>query len=205
MLKLATMGGYDELTVLFVSLLLIAVFYVLILILRRGLFRLSLERFVFLVVISLLGYVLPLLAAVYASPYVPAGVMTLMVSLTPVVTVATAVLFRTEAVSLNRAMAIAMGAATVITVLLPAFEIPDGQLFGWMVLMLVVPISYGVESVYVSAYWPDGLDVIQVGTGEVVLSAVMVLPLYLIWGEAPTFEIDWGRVRSESPCLPSPA
>ena len=186
MIKLATLNGYAEISVLFIALALISVVYVILLTFRRALFRVTRERFVFLVIISLLGYVLPLLAAVYAAPHVDAGVMTLLVSLTPVVTVATALILRTETVTIGRGAAVLTGAVAVVIVLLPEFEIPGNQVAWWMLLMLVVPLTYGVESIYVSAYWPEGLDVLQVGTGETVIALLMVLPMYLIWGDAPT-------------------
>jgi len=82
--------------------------------------------------------------------------MALIVSLTPVVTVATAILYRTEAVSRDRIAAFSIGVAAVVIVLLPEFDLLDSQVVWWIVLMLIVPITYDVESVYVLANWPEG-------------------------------------------------
>lgn len=191
MIKLATLEGYGEMSVLFIGLVLISIVYIILSVIRRAQFRLNRERLLFLTIISLLGYTIPLLAAVYAAPHVPAGIMTLLVSLTPVVTVATALLLRTEAVSLRRLTAIMIGAIAVVIVLTPQFEVPDTSIGWWMVVMLLVPLTYGVESIYVSACWPEGLDVLQVGTGETLIATAMVLPLFLVWGEVPAVT-SWG-------------
>ena len=149
-LKLAIAGGHDEFTVLMVALVLISVAYFLILLFRRSLFRVTREIFVFLAITAMLGYLIPLLAALYAAPYLSAGIMTLIVSLTPVVTVSVALLLRTERVSFFRIASIGLGMVATWLVLAPETELPGRGVFAWMLLMAIVPICYGVESIYVA-------------------------------------------------------
>ena len=195
-LKLAIAGGHDEFTVLMVALVLISVAYFLILLFRRSLFRVTREIFVFLAITAMLGYLIPLLAALYAAPYLSAGIMTLIVSLTPVVTVSVALLLRTERVSFLRIASIGLGMVATWLVLAPETELPGRGVFAWMLLMAIVPICYGVESIYVSARWPGGLDAWQVGFGEAVVAIVLLLPAYAVFGDPTSIGLSWSLAET---------
>ena len=184
MLKLAIQGGYDEITVLFIALVLITVSYFLILVVRRALFRITKEVVIFLLVTALLGYVIPLLAVLYAAPFLPAGIMTLIACLTPVVTIAVAVLLRTEKVSAARVGAVVLGMAATMLVVAPELSLPGLGAAKWMLLICLMPVCYGVESIYVAARWPANLDAWQVGLGEAAAAMVLVLPLVVIFGDS---------------------
>ena len=75
--------------------------------------------------------------------------------------------------------------------LLPQTQLPDYGLLPWMLLALVIPFCYGIESVYIDVSWPDGLDVLQAGFGEALLAAVLVIPLLLLRNEPLLFEWQW--------------
>ena len=190
-IKLAITGGHDEFTVLMVALILISISYLLVLLVRRSLFRITGEVVVFLGITALLGYLFPLVAALYAAPYLAAGVMTLIATLTPVVTVVVALLLRTERVSPQHITAIALGVVAAVLVLWPELELPDHGTLPWMLLMGVVPLSYGIESIYVSAKWPRHLDAWQVGFGEAIMAMVLLAPVYPFFGDPTTLGFDW--------------
>jgi len=95
MLKLALEAGYSETGLLLMTLAIVALVFCGIIMAKRAWFRLTCRTIVFLLMLALLGYVLPLLAALWASPHVPAGLMTLIALFTPVVNIATALLCRT--------------------------------------------------------------------------------------------------------------
>ena len=195
MLKLAMQGGYGEIAVLFIALLLISIGYFLFLCLRRALFFPTREIIVFLVVTSVLGYVIPLLAAIYAAPYLPAGIMTLIASLTPVVTVSVALLLRTERVSSRRIGAVVLGTLAAFLVLLPELALPGFGTFTWMLLIGLVPLCYGLEPIYVFARWPRGLDAWQVGFGEAVAATLLMLPIFLVFGDF-SIGLTWSEAET---------
>ena len=183
MLKLAAEGGYDQITVLFIALFLLSFCYFLIILMRRSLFRVTLEIGTFLVITALLGYVVPLAATLHAAPHLPAGIITLIVCLTPMVSIAAAMLLRTERVSPVRLAAVVLGMAAAVLVLAQQLVLPGLGVLEWMLLVGLVPLCYGIESVYVAARWPSGLDVWQVGFGEAAVAALLVVPLVVVFGE----------------------
>ncbi len=191
MLKLALQGGYDEITVLTVSLGLIAIAYFVVLVVRGKVFWVTWDTVVFLIITALMGYLIPLLAVLYAAPHLPVGIMTLIASLSPVVTVSTALLLRTELVSARRVAAIALGTLAALLVLAPEASLPGFGTLPWMLLVCLVPLSYGVESIYVAARWPRRLDAWQVSFGEALMAFLLILPVCVIFGDTAYDGFTW--------------
>lgn len=201
MLKLATEGGYPEIGTLLAAMVAIAVVFWAAVALRGAWFRFRRDAVVFFLVVALLGYVLPLLAALWASSHVPAGLMTLIVSFTPVVTVAVVLLLRTEPVSPRRIAAVGLGLLAALIVLVPESEGPTGGALVWLLLVFVVPLTYGIESVYVSVAWPDGLDPLQVCAGQSLLAVLTLIPIQLVYGEPMPFDSSWPMAQLAIPVV----
>ena len=191
MLKLAVQSGYSELNVLLLALSLITVIYGVLLAIKRNFFRLNIDRFLFFVITAAIGYLLPMGATLLAAPHIPAGILVLIASLAPLFTFTVAIGLRTENVSSIRIWAVILASIATLLVLLPEAELPGRGAFGWMVLALVIPLCYGVESIYVAAKWPSGLNVTQVGFGEALAALIMVLPLYGLFGEPGSLDLGW--------------
>ena len=191
MLKMALASGYRESQVMFCVLSLVAIAYLLILTGRRSLFRLTFDQLKFFIIVAVLGYILPMGATLLAAETLSAGMLALLISLAPIFTFAAATLFRTEPISRPRILAMILGCCAVAVVMLPQTEMPDFGLLPWMLLALVIPFCYGVESVYIDIRWPQGLDVLQVGFGEALLAALLMIPLMLLRGDPILFEWQW--------------
>ncbi len=189
MLKLALQAGYHETQVMLCVLLLVALAYLGLLVARRGLFRFDWPRLRFFAITGALGYLLPMGATLYAAEALSAGLLAMLISLSPLFTFAAAALLRSEPISSLRIAAMLLGCAATAMVLLPQTGLPDYGLLPWMLLALLIPFCYGVESVYVDLGWPDGLDVLQVGFGEALVAALLLIPLMLLRGDS--LWVDW--------------
>ncbi|KZY38760.1 hypothetical protein A3731_13845, partial [Roseovarius sp. HI0049] len=179
MLKLTSQGGYSEISVVMIALVLLSVAFLAISHVRGEHIR-SLRGVVpFLLITSVLGYVIPLFAALTAAGEISTGLLSLTGCTSPVVAVLVALLLRTERVSPRRIAAVALGLLSVAVILLPHVDAPGFGMAPWILLALLVPVSYGIESVYISRHWPAGMSAMQAVTGETVTAAVVVLPLFL--------------------------
>jgi drug/metabolite transporter (DMT)-like permease len=183
MLKLAAERGIEELEILTIGMFFIALFFVAIIAVRGALYRLNRDRLQFLVITGFLGYVAPLAAAAVAAAHVAAGIMTLLVSLTPIITVIIALAAKVEAVSVRRILAVGLGMAAAVLVIAPQSVLPGWGVLPWLAVVLLVPLCYGVETVYVAARWPSGLGVFQVVAGESVTAFIMLAPLLMLFGD----------------------
>ena len=119
----------------------------------------------------------------------PAGIITLFASLSPIATFAVAIGLRTEPVSRIRIGAMLLGCVSALLVLGPQAELPGYGALGWMLLVLIIPVCYGVESIYVAARWPKGLGVLELGLGEALVAAFLTLPLFVLFGDPGSFGI----------------
>ncbi|MEM7225611.1 MAG: DMT family transporter [Pseudomonadota bacterium] len=187
MLKLAAQGGQSELNILMLAMVLLSIVFTCLMVARRQLFRVTFANIRFFLIIGLIGYVAPLLAALQAAPHIPAGILSLIATMAPVATISIALVLRSEAVSWRRVLAVGFGALAVALVFWPQLALADLGLSRWMLIALIVPLCYGIESIYIAAAWPKGLTPLQAVTGETLAATLMVVPLFVLFG-APVTE-----------------
>ena len=191
MLKQAAQGGYSDLTVMMIALILLSIIFLLIAIIKRERFRPSMTLFVFFVVTAFFGYVAPLAAALYAASELSAGVLVLFASMTPLITISIVLLLRTETVSAGRIVAVGLGILSVTLILWPEFELPNRGKALWMLVALVIPVSFGTESVYTARFWPAGLSALHAVTGATVAAAFLVAPVFILSGNSFPEALSW--------------
>ncbi|MEM7171637.1 MAG: DMT family transporter [Pseudomonadota bacterium] len=182
MLKFLSQSGYSDLSILMVALFLLSLIFSGLMVIKRQFFKLDFGILRFFTITSLLGYLLPLLAVLYAAAELSAGILTLFACMAPVVATSLALSLRTEKVRPTRVAAVLLGVASAVLILLPELQIPDQGKLRWMLVALVVPLAYGIESIYISRHWPKGLTALQVVTGETVAATILVAPIFLFVG-----------------------
>ncbi len=138
----------------------------------------------FLLVTALLGYVVPLGLTLGVAPHISVGTLSMIACLAPIMTVVTALIFRTESVSSTRILAIALGLVSVLLMLWPEWQSPGWGAMGWMIIALGIALVYGIEPVYVQARWPTGMSAPQLIAGEAIAAIILLLPLFL-WQGSP--------------------
>lgn len=147
-------------------------------------------RFYF--VCSLLAYVAPFLLELHAAAHLPASVLTLVVSSTPLFTVLLAIAFRADSVTLRRLLGIVLGVASTALILVPAaLGITDIPVY-WVLVAFAVPLSYSADHIYIAKAWPKGSDSYQLGCGEALLALAMLAPYYLWQGVGADLEVPFG-------------
>ena len=79
--------------------------------------------------------------------HIPAGLMSLLVNLSPVVTYALAVLIRLEPFSGIRALGILVGLSGVVVLASPGVALPSAELLPWILQALLTPALYGLGNI----------------------------------------------------------
>ncbi|MEM7429075.1 MAG: DMT family transporter [Pseudomonadota bacterium] len=141
--------------------------------------ELSLRHVRFYLICAVLGYLLEFPLSLYVAAEIPAGLFAIIASTSPVFTSLIAVTAKIETVSRRRGMAVGVGLLAAAIVLIPGTAIPDPALVPWVLLAFCAPLAYAVYHNYVAYDWPEGSDSWQVGAGEAVTAALVVLPVYL--------------------------
>ncbi len=158
---------------------------------RRRLPPLSIRHLRFYALCALLSYGLPFFLELTVARHLTASLLAIIVTTDPIFTTALAVLWRQEIIPTKRILGIAIGAATMLVIFVPGVALPTPELFGWTLLAFAVPASFALYHTYVASAWPVGLDAWQAGTGEVVASLLVFLPLVALRGDLYSLGDSW--------------
>lgn len=181
LLKIATGSRFSELAILTGSMILLAAAYLATLAVRRRWFRLTWRHVRFFFVSSLFGYVVPIGGVLWAADRLSAGLIVLYTeALIPVFTVAIAAGLRIEALSVRRLMAVCLALTGVAIAMWPELRSPGDAQLQFLMVVVLIPLSYAADGIYVSSRWPRDLCALQVVAGEAVAGAVMLLPVWLV-------------------------
>ena len=180
LLKIAAGSRLSELTILTGSMILLAAAYLATMAARQSLFRVTCRHVRFFFVSSLFGYVVPLGGVLWVAEQLSAGLIVLYTeALIPVFTIVIALVLRTEALSVRRVVAMSVALTGVAIALWPDLASSAGARLQGLLIVLLIPLSYAVDGIYVSSRWPQDLRPFQVVTGEAVAGAAMLLPVWM--------------------------
>lgn len=131
-------------------------------------------------VCAILGYVAPFFMQIVVAKHLPAGVLTIIAATAPIWTMLIAWLARMETVTARRGLGVLTGFAAVMLLLSPTMAPAETAHTGWLLASLAIPLTYAAYHNYVARSWPQGLDSLQVATGEAIAAFVIVLPTYFL-------------------------
>lgn len=129
---------------------------------------------------ALVGFTIPLIALTVAGGKLPAGVLTLVVTLTPALTYLFAFLTRIDRFNLFSIGGVVFGLAGVLIIILPSGSLGAGFSPAWLILGLVAPLGYAINNIAVAFLRPAETTSLQLSTGVLLVSTVVLLPVMLI-------------------------
>jgi len=189
MLKIAERSGISYVGILTLTTVGVAVGMSAIALLRRRKPRFTPRHLLFYLVCALTGYLLPMIVELWVIGHMPAGVMTLIVSMAPLATLLFAWLMRTDLISPPRVGGILLGAFAVFAILLPDAHTNADVAWHWLLLTILVPASYAIHHNYAARSWPEDSDSYQVACGEAIVAGVLMIGFSL-------FNWQWQDVQS---------
>ena len=147
--------------------------------------------FVYLV-IALIGTVIPNSASYQAIAHLPAGLVSVFMSLIPMISFPIALGLGLEVFSLRRFLGLLAGLAGILLITHPDASLPDQALLVWIPLALVASFCYAFEGNFVAKWGTAGADAIQVLFGASLIGALITLPLALGTGQFVSPFRPWG-------------
>jgi drug/metabolite transporter (DMT)-like permease len=150
-------------------------------------------------VTSLLGVVLSVIVLAFVASKLQAGVITLAITLTPGMTYLFAVLARVDRWRLLSLLGLALGLAGIALLVIPEGGLPSGDSALWVILLMVVPVCFAANNVFVAVVRPPEATSIMRATGLVVGAAIISFVLMMMTdGFFPFWEMPgmgfWGVV-----------
>lgn len=131
-------------------------------------------------VTALIGFSIPLIALTVASARLPAGVLTLVVTLTPALTYVFALLARLDRWNILSIVGVALGLVGVLLIVLPAGSLGTGFSPAWLILGLIAPLGYAMNNIAVVFLRPAHTTSLHLSTGVLVVSSIVLLPVMLV-------------------------
>jgi drug/metabolite transporter (DMT)-like permease len=175
MLKIAVLSGISYTGILTLTTVGVAIGMSAIALLRGRKPEFKPQHNLFYLVCALSGYLVPMIAELLAIAHMPAGVMTLIVSMAPLATLLLAWMMKTDTISLPRVAGILVGAFAIFAILLPDAHHGEAVAWRWLLLTLVVPVSYAIHHNFTSRCWPAGSDSYQVACGEALFAGTLLV------------------------------
>lgn len=199
--KIAVSTGHGPLGLVFWQLVIGAVLMGGIVFARGGGLSFSGRTLRLYVLIALIGTVVPNSAGFKAIAHLPAGVISVLLALIPMIAFPIALGLGLERFSLRRFAGLSAGLGGVMLLVLPEASLPDPAMLAWIPLALVAPLCYAFEGNYVAKWGTEGLDAIEVLFGASLVGAVIALPLALGSGQfiiplRPWGAPEWALVAS---------
>lgn len=135
------------------------------------------------VVIALVGTLLPNIGSFEAARHLPAGWMSVVISMVPMIAFPIALIMGNERFNPMRLLGLAAGLAGVMVLVLPAAgagsDPPADGRWIWVLVAVLSVSMYGFEGNYVAKWGTAGLSPVQVLWGASIVGTVLSLPLAL--------------------------
>lgn len=195
LLKVAVLSGISYVGILTLTTVGVGVGMITIALVRRRMPRFSPRHMVFYLVCALSGYLVPMVAELLVIAHMPAGMLTLIVSMAPLATLLIAWIMKTDLISQSRVAGILLGAVAIFVILLPDAHFSGDIAWRWLLLAVLVPVSYAIHHNFTARCWPEGSDSYQVACGEAIFGSLLLLAFALFnwqWQDLHT----WNRGHS---------
>lgn len=175
--KIAVTGGYRHFGMIFWQLAIGAVALGALCLARGRRLPLGPRHLRLYALVALIGTILPNSASYQAAGHLPAGVISILISLVPMFAFPVALALGIDRVSWLRLAGLSAGLLGVVLLVAPETSLPDPAMILWVPVALVAPFFYALEGNYVARWGTEGLDAIQTLFGASVIGCALALPL----------------------------
>ncbi|MCY4180701.1 MAG: DMT family transporter [Litoreibacter sp.] len=190
--KIAVSEGYRHFGLIFWQLVLTSMLMALIALATRRKLVLSRPALRLYLVIAIIGTVLPNAATYQAAVYLPSGILSILLSLVPMLALPIALLLGNERFEPRRLLGLMFGLVAVLMIALPEASLPERAMLAFIPLAMIAPLFYAFEGNYVARWGTAGLDAVQVLLGGSLVGVVVALPLALGSGQWIDPRPPWG-------------
>lgn len=182
MTKVAVSTGYGHFGLIFWQVVIGALLMAVICALRGEALPLQSRALRLYLFIAMIGTVVPNTISYQAAVHLPAGVMSLLLSVIPMFAFVIALLMRNEHFAWRRLVGLVFGLMGVLIVVIPSVDLGLPIPAGWAAFYLLTALCYAFEGNYVAKWRTQGLGPFQVMLGASLMSLIVVTPLMLAQG-----------------------
>ena len=162
----------------------------------RTLPRLSWEHMRGYLVLGTISFGMTYTILAFVAPKVPAGVLGLGATLTPILTYPAAALLRMDRFRAIRTVGLALGVGGVALVIVPETSLPTPDMAPWVLLSFAAPVLYVANALIIAWLKPPPAGALPLAggvltTGTLFMFVVMAATGQWWWFEGPMTAGDW--------------
>ena len=139
---------------------------------------------------AILGVVIPIIILAFIGNKIPAGILTLAITLTPGMTFIFAVIMGLDKIRFVSILGLFLGLIGVCFLIFSQGSISTKGTGIWIIFSLIVPILFAANNVFVAIVKPPEATPIMRATGLVISAALLTFPIMLI---NDGFYIFWNK------------
>lgn len=143
------------------------------------------------IAIALVGTILPNSVGYEVARHLPSGLLSIMLSLVPMIAFPIALLMGNDRFSPSRMFGLLLGFVGVMLIALPQGSLPDRGMVAWLPLALLAPLFYAIEGNIVARWGLGGADPFQLLLGASGVGMLIALPLALGSGQWIDPRLPW--------------
>jgi len=140
-------------------------------------------QWAFCVLIALIGTILPNSASYRAAVHLPSGVLSILLSLVPLLAFPVALGLGLENFRWRRFAGLMLGLCAVLLLVAPEASLPDRAMVWWIPVALIAAAFYAVEGNVVGRWGTGGLDPVELIFGAALVGSFLSAPLALATGQ----------------------
>ena len=145
--------------------------------------RIGFKSLLVFLVMGTTGIAAPLALLTFSASKLPAGVIGLVVVMSPVFTYIFSTLLKIEQFAWIRVIGILIGFGSVLLVYLPDTSLPDPSMASWLLVALLAPICFAATNVFAAIIRPPRVSSLALSSGILLGGALIMLPIMLISGD----------------------
>jgi len=145
--------------------------------------RISFKTLLVYIVMGTTGIAAPLALLTWTASKLPAGVIGLVVVMSPVFTYIFSTALKIEPFGWVRVFGIVIGFGSVLLVYLPDASLPDPSMASWLLVALLAPICFAATNVFAAVIRPPRISSLALSAGILLGGAFVMLPIMLISGD----------------------
>lgn len=201
--KIATSGGAGQFLLIFWQLVIGVVILGGLLLVQGKRPRVTAGALRFAAVIAVIGTIIPNSTFYIAVRHLPAGVMSILISMVPLLAFPVALALGMDRFSLRRIVGILCGLVGVALIARPDGQTGQALPLLWLGVALVGPLFYAIEGNYVARWGTAGLDAVQ----AMFLASLVGAPVALVlavatgqwaWPALPFGAPEWALICSSA-------
>ena len=181
--KIAVSDGYQPFGLMFWQMIIISIVLGTYNFIRRQSLPFNRRVLIFYLIFALISAVIPSAAFYKTVTVLPAGIMSLLLSLIPMMAFPIALILGVDKFSLKRLFGLILGLLAVLLIIGVPSALPDRAMLIFIPLGLLASLMYAFEGNFVARFGTGGVGPLQLFLGSSILGVIIVGPIVVVTGQ----------------------